>query len=190
MTTIEQLLKSKGHEIFSVSPDDSVYLAIERMSEKGIGALVVLDHDKLVGMLSERDYARKVILQGKSSRQTRVGDIMTTQVICVGPRSTVDECMALLTEKHIRHLPVLQGGKLTGLVSIGDLVKEIISEKDFTIKQLQTTSVADSSPPRISNGRSRGTRLIQSVFPQLELSQNLLYPSAPQKQSTISFIQN
>lgn len=138
MTTIEQLLNSKGHDIFSISPDDSVYLAIERMSEKGIGALVVLDNGRLVGMISERDYARKVILQGRSSRKTRVGDIMTTEVICVRPTSTVDECMALLTEKRIRHLPVLQKGKLTGIVSIGDLVKEILSEKDFTIRQLQS----------------------------------------------------
>lgn len=137
MTTMEQLLNSKGREIYSVSPNDSVYVAIERMSEKGIGALVVLENGRLVGMVSERDYARKVILQGRSSRQTRVGDIMTTEVICVRPTSTVDECMALLTEKHIRHLPVLQGGKLTGIVSIGDLVKEILSEKDFTIRQLQ-----------------------------------------------------
>lgn len=138
MTTIEQLLDSKGHEIYSISPDDSVYLAIERMSGKGVGALVVLENGRLVGMVSERDYARKVILQGRSSRQTRVGDIMTTDVICVRPTSSVDECMALLTEKRIRHLPVLQGGKLTGIVSIGDLVKETLSEKDFTIRQLQS----------------------------------------------------
>lgn len=138
MTTIEQLLDSKGHEIYSVSPEDSVYLAIERMSGKGVGALVVLENGRLVGMVSERDYARKVILQGRSSRQTRVGDIMTTDVICVRPTSTVDECMALLTEKRIRHLPVLQGGMLTGIVSIGDLVKETLSEKDFTIRQLQS----------------------------------------------------
>jgi CBS domain-containing protein len=138
MTTMEQLLESKGRDIFSITPDDSVYLAIERMSEKGVGALVVLENGRLVGMISERDYARKVILQGRSSRQTCVGDIMTTDVICVRPTSTVDECMALLTEKHIRHLPVMQGGKLTGIVSIGDLVKEILSEKDFTIRQLQS----------------------------------------------------
>ena len=138
MATIEQLLDSKGHEIYSISPDDSVYLAIERMSGKGVGALVVLEDGRLVGMVSERDYARKVILQGRSSRQTRVGDIMTTDVICVRPTSSVDECMALLTEKRIRHLPVLQGGKLKGIVSIGDLVKETLSEKDFTIRQLQS----------------------------------------------------
>ncbi|MBI3778668.1 MAG: CBS domain-containing protein [Gammaproteobacteria bacterium] len=138
MVTIGQLLDSKGHGVVSISPHDSVYHAIERLSEHGIGALVVIDNGKLVGMISERDYARKVILQGRSSKQTRVGEIMTTQLVCVGPDSDVDQCMALLTEKRIRHLPVLQDGKLVGIVSIGDLVKEMLSERDFTIKQLET----------------------------------------------------
>jgi CBS domain-containing protein len=114
-----------------------VYDALERMSERGIGALVVLENGRLVGMVSERDYARKVILRGKSSRDTRVRDIMTSQVVCVGPERTVDECMALLTERKVRHLPVLQDGKLIGVVSIGDLVKQILTEKDLMIEQLE-----------------------------------------------------
>jgi CBS domain-containing protein len=137
MCIIAQLLDIKGHGIVSVSPDESVYDALERMSERGIGALVVLENGRLVGMVSERDYARKVILRGKSSRDTRVRDIMTSQVVCVGPERTVDECMALLTERKVRHLPVLQDGKLIGVVSIGDLVKQILTEKDLMIEQLE-----------------------------------------------------
>lgn len=137
MCTIAHLLDIKGHGVISISPEESVYSALELMSERGIGALVVLENGKLIGMISERDYARKVILQGRSSRDTRVRDIMSTQIVCVGPNRSVDECMALLTDKKVRHLPVLQDGKLIGMISIGDLVKQILSEKDFMIEQLE-----------------------------------------------------
>ena len=137
MTTVKQLLDIKGRNILSISPNDSVYAAVERMSENNVGALLVLENGKLVGILSERDYARKVILKGKSSKNTLIREIMTPDVLCVSPETTVEECMALLTESRVRHLPVMDGGKLTGIVSIGDLVKQIISDKDFTIQQLE-----------------------------------------------------
>jgi len=137
MTTVKQLLDIKGRNILSISPNDSVYAAVERMSENNIGALLVIENGQLVGILSERDYARKVILKGKSSKNTLIREIMTPDVLCVSPETTVEECMALLTENRVRHLPVMEGGKLTGIVSIGDLVKQIISDKDFTIQQLE-----------------------------------------------------
>ena len=137
MTTVKQLLDIKGRNILSISPNDSVYAAVERMSENNVGALLVLENGKLVGILSERDYARKVILKGKSSKNTLIREIMTPDVLCVSPETTVDECLALLTESHVRHLPVTDGGKLMGIVSIGDLVKQIISDKEFTIQQLE-----------------------------------------------------
>ena len=137
MTTVKQLLDIKGNKIFSIAPNDSVYAAIERMSENNIGVLLVLENEKLVGILSERDYARKVVLKGKSSKNTLIREIMTPNVLCVSPETTVDECLALLTESRVRHLPVMDGGKLMGIVSIGDLVKQIISDKDFTIQQLE-----------------------------------------------------
>ena len=137
MTTVKQLLDIKGRNILSMSPNDSVYSAVERMSENNIGALLVIENGRLVGILSERDYARKVILKGKSSKNTLIREIMTPDVLCVSPVTTVEECMALLTENRVRHLPVMEGGKLTGIVSIGDLVKQIISDKDFTIQQLE-----------------------------------------------------
>lgn len=138
MTTIARLLESKGHDIWSISPDASVYEAIEMMADKGVGALPVVAGQKLVGIVSERDYARKVILKGKTSRQTPVQDIMTDQVFYVRPEQTVDECMALMTAKRIRHLPVLVDDRLVGIVSIGDLVKSAISEKDVLIQQLES----------------------------------------------------
>jgi CBS domain-containing protein len=137
MTTVKQLLDIKGRNILSISPNDSVYAAVERMSENNVGALLVLENGKLVGILSERDYARKVILKGKSSKNTLIREIMTPDVLCVSPETTVDECLALLTESRVRHLPVTDGGKLMGIVSIGDLVKQIISDKEFTIQQLE-----------------------------------------------------
>ena len=137
MTTVKQLLDYKGHNILSISPNDSVYAAVERMSENNIGALLVIENGQLVGILSERDYARKVILKGKSSKNTLIREIMTPDVLCVSPETTVDECLALLTESRVRHLPVTDGGKLMGIVSIGDLVKQIISDKEFTIQQLE-----------------------------------------------------
>jgi len=139
MKTLSQLLNEKGHQIFHIHPDASVFEAIQQMADKGIGALLVLDDQhQLVGILSERDYARKVILKGRSSKETPVRDIMTREVICASPRQTVEEAMALMTEKRIRHLPVMdKDHRLLGIVSIGDLVKSIIEEQRFIIEQLE-----------------------------------------------------
>lgn len=138
MKTVRQLLQAKGGAIHSVSPDTRVFEALKLMAEKEIGALVVTDGGALAGIMSERDYARKVILHGKSSHDIPVRDIMTSQVVTVTPSQTVDQCMALMTSKRIRHLPVTEAGKLIGLVSIGDLVKEVIAEQEQTIKQLES----------------------------------------------------
>jgi CBS domain-containing protein len=137
MKTARQLIEEKPG-IVSIGPDASVFEALERMAEHDIGALVVLDGQVLVGMLSERDYARKVILLGKSSRDIRVSEIMTPKVVCVGPDQTVDQCMAVMTEKRCRHLPVLEGKRVIGVLSIGDLVKETISDQQFQIAQLES----------------------------------------------------
>ena len=138
MKTVKQLLQGKATGVHTIGPDDPVIEALRRMAEREIGALPVVANGKLAGILSERDYARKVILQGKSSRDTPVREIMTSRVVCVGPQRTVDECMALMTEKRIRHLPVIEHGELIGLLSIGDLVKETISEQQFVIAQLES----------------------------------------------------
>ena len=137
MKTVKQLLDAKGHNVWITAPDASVYEALKLMADKDVGALLVLDAGKLVGIISERDYARKVILKGKFSRDTLVREIMTTQLVYVRPEQTVQECMALMTDRRIRHLPVLAGADLVGLVSIGDLVKAIISEQEFLIQNLQ-----------------------------------------------------
>ena len=137
MISIRQLLERKGSEVWSTSPDASVYEALQLLAEKNIGALVVLREAELVGVVSERDYARKVILHGKTSMKTPVKEIMTEEVITVGTGSTVEEAMALMTDKRIRHLPVVEGGKIVGVVSIGDLVKAIIADQEFTIDQLE-----------------------------------------------------
>ena len=137
MKTIEMLLQSKGSDVWSVEPGDTVYRAIELMEEKGVGALPVVGNGNLVGILSERDYARKVILKGRSSKETRVEDIMTRDLICVDIQRNVEECMAVMTAKKVRHLPVLESGKMVGIVSIGDLVKTIIDEQQFLIEQLE-----------------------------------------------------
>ncbi len=131
------ILKEKGHEIWSVTPEDWVYDAIELMADKHVGALLVISEGKLVGVVSERDYARKVILQGKSSKQTRVEEIMTSPVIHVAPANTVEDCMRVMTDNRIRHLPIVENEKVLGVVSIGDLVKWIISAQDETIHQLK-----------------------------------------------------
>ncbi len=137
MKTVNQILRSKGSQVLSIPPDASVYDALKLMGEKNVGALLVLEQGRLVGIISERDYARKVTLKGKSSLNTPVRDIMTDRVMFVRPEQTVEECMALMTDKHIRHLPVLVGDQVAGIVSIGDLVKASIEEKDFMIKQLE-----------------------------------------------------
>lgn len=143
MKTVKQILQEKGHSIWSITPDTLVYDALKLMAEKEVGALLVLEGRRLVGIISERDYARKGILKGKSSLDTPVKEIMTQKVIYVRPEQTVEECMALVTEKHIRHLPVLEGDELIGVVSIGDLVKADIEAKVFMIKQLENYITGD-----------------------------------------------
>lgn len=137
MKLVKNILAFKGNDIWHIAPDDSVLDGIRMMADKGIGALLVMNNENLVGIISERDYARKVILEGRSSETTPVKDIMTTEVICAKPEQTVEECMLLMTENHIRHLPVKQDEKVVGVLSIGDLVKAIIEEQHFTIKQLE-----------------------------------------------------
>jgi len=138
MKTARQLLAGKGAGVVSIAPDANVLDALKLMAEHDIGALVVLDGQKLVGILSERDYARKVALQGKSSRDTLVREIMTHHVLCVAPTQLVDECMELMTQKRCRHLPVIESKHVIGILSIGDLVKETISEQLETIHQLES----------------------------------------------------
>jgi CBS domain-containing protein len=137
MTTVKQLLEFKGHDVVTIAPDRTVYEALERLAERHIGALLVVENGKLVGLFSERDYARKVVLKGKSSKDTPVRDVMIQDLVCVKPDTSVDECMTLITEERMRHLPVLDKGELVGIVSIGDVVRQIISERDFTIRQLE-----------------------------------------------------
>ena len=139
MKYVRDVLEKKGYDIWSVAPDTPVYKALQLMSEKNCGAVLVLDQETLVGILSERDYARKVILKGKSSKNTPVEEIMSQRVVCIQPDNTIDECMALMTDKRIRHLPVLKDEEtLVGLISIGDVVKEVISEQEFIINQLES----------------------------------------------------
>jgi CBS domain-containing protein len=138
MTTVGRLLGGKGHDLWTVAPDASVYDAIALMAERGIGALPVVEDGRLAGILSERDYARKVILKGRSSKETRVSEIMTSEVVTVAPDQTIDRCMQLMTERRIRHLPVVEDGRLTGMLSIGDVVKYIISDREHTIEKLES----------------------------------------------------
>ena len=137
MKRVKDILDVKGRDIWSIAPDVSVYDAMELMADKEIGSLMVMEGTKLVGIISERDYARKVILQGRSSRTTQVREIMTSRVVYAQPDQNIEECMALVTEKRVRHLPVIDEGQLVGVISIGDLVKSIISEQKFIIEQLE-----------------------------------------------------
>lgn len=138
MNGVAQILRSKPSKVVhSIGPNETVYDAIKKMADESIGALLVMDGERIVGIVSERDYARKVMLAGRSSKETPVSAIMTSQVLCVGLTQTTEECMAIMTENRVRHLPVMDGGRLVGLVSIGDLVKDIISEQQFIIEQLE-----------------------------------------------------
>jgi CBS domain-containing protein len=137
MKRVRDILESKGRDVWSIKPAASVYDAMKLMADKGIGALLVIEGTRVVGIISERDYARKVILQGRSSRTTAVQEIMTSRVVYAEPEQNIEECMALMTEMRIRHLPVMEGGQLRGVISIGDLVKSIIAEQKFIIEQLE-----------------------------------------------------
>ena len=139
MTTVRQILahKPEPEAVFSVAPESTVFDALHLMSEKNVGAVVVLEGDRLVGILSERDYARKVALHGKSSRDMPIREIMTSRVLCIELAQTADQCMALMTDKRVRHLPVLEGARLVGVISIGDVVRAIVKEQQFTIEQLE-----------------------------------------------------
>ena len=137
MGAVHQILRAKGNNIFSIEPGTTVYRALEIMQEKNVSSLVIVENEKLIGIFTERDYARKVILKGKSSRETPVGDIMTENLITVTPDNTIDHCMQLMTGKFIRHLPVVENDKLIGLVSIGDLVKYKIEEQKFIIENME-----------------------------------------------------
>jgi CBS domain-containing protein len=137
MQTVGQLLKVKGTEVFSVTPQDSVLHAIEVMATRHVGALLVMNQGSLLGIISERDYARKVILKNRSSHDTPVGDIMSSPAISVTPEETVHHCMEIMTERRFRHLPVVKGGRVVGMLSIGDLVKAVIQEQTEHIEQLE-----------------------------------------------------
>lgn len=137
MGTVRHILQKKGNRVISISPDSSVYSALEKMVAQNVGALIVMDQSKFAGIFTERDYARKVILKGKASRDTLVREIMSEQPVVVSPDTTIDQCMALMTEKYIRHLPVMENQQLVGLVSIGDIVKSMIDEQKRIIKDLE-----------------------------------------------------
>ncbi len=141
MKTIRSLLKEKGNAVWSTTPEASVFEALRLMAEKDVGALVVLDGEKLAGIFSERDYARKVILRGRSSKEMKVKEIMTTEVVTVKPTHTITEALAVMARKHIRHLPVLEEGQLIGVVSIGDVVQSIISEQENNLQRLEDAMI-------------------------------------------------
>ncbi len=144
MTTVRQVLQAKGWEVWSISPEATMYEALQLMAEKNVGALVVLDDGKLVGIFTERDYARKVALRGRSCTDTRVREVMTPRVIYVHPDQTVEDCMAVMTKQHIRHLPVLEEGELVGLISIRDVIEAILAEREFLIEQLESYITSSS----------------------------------------------
>ena len=137
MKRVKDVLEVKGNDVWSIEPGASVYEAMKLMADKEVGALMVIEGTELVGIISERDYARKVILEGRSSRTTQVREIMTSRVVCAEPEQNIEECMVVMTERRVRHLPVIDGGRLIGVISIGDLVKSIITEQRFIIEQLE-----------------------------------------------------
>jgi CBS domain-containing protein len=137
MHTVKELLREKGHQVWTIAPKATVYEALELMAAKNIGSLVVVENGDVAGVFTERDYARKVILKGRSSKTTTVAELMTTDVLYVSPEDTIENCMALMTDKRLRHLPVMEDSKLAGVVSIGDIVRVIISEREFTIRELE-----------------------------------------------------
>ena len=137
MKTIRELLDEKGRQVWSIASTVSVYDALALMAEKNIGAVTVTDDERLVGIFSERDFTRDVVLQGRAAKETRVSEVMTGRPVCVAPEQTVEECLALMTDKRVRHLPVVEQDSVVGLVSIGDAVKAVISEQQFTIEQLE-----------------------------------------------------
>jgi CBS domain-containing protein len=137
MTSVDRILDQKGRQVWSIHPGDTVYDAIKMMADKNVGSLVVLEGTKMVGIVTERHYARNVFLKGRASPQTQVGEIMERNVVCVEPEQSIEECMAIMSAKRVRHLPVIRDGELFGIVSIGDLVKGIISDREFVIEQLE-----------------------------------------------------
>ncbi len=137
MKTVRQVLGGKGHTVHTIAPAALVFEALQKMADDNVGALVVVEEGEVVGIFSERDYARKVILQGKSSRETPVRDVMSRRVVCVSSQQRMDSCMALMTEERVRHLPVLENEQLSGIISIGDVVKAIIEDQQFTIEELE-----------------------------------------------------
>lgn len=143
MKSVAQLLRAKGTAIHWVPPDTSVFDCLALFAQKEIGSVLVFEGERLVGIFTERDYARKVVLHGKSSKDLKVHEVMTTEVLWVGPERTNEECMALMTEKRLRHLPVMKDGKVLGIISIGDLVKDIIAEQQFVIGQLERYIVGE-----------------------------------------------
>lgn len=137
MTTVREILQSKSPEVWHIGPDDTVFQALERMAEKDVGALLVLENERAVGLFSERDYARNLVLRGKSSKDTPVRELMSSPVLYVRPEQSIEDCMSLMTRKRVRHLPVFEGKELVGIVTIGDVVRRLISEKDDTIDHLE-----------------------------------------------------
>lgn len=152
MQLISQVLQAKGHDIWSIAPDATVLDALKLMAEKNIGALLVIENGELVGIMSERDYARKVVLEGKASKDTPVRDIMSARVLYIRPDQTIEDCMALMINKKIRHLPVMREGKVIGVLSIGDVVKAVISEKEYIIEQLENYITDSYYTPREKTG--------------------------------------
>jgi len=137
MYTVRHLLQEKGSQVWSIAPQATVYEALQLMADKNVGAVLVMESGNVAGMFTERDYARKVALHGRSSKTTSVGELMTQEVLYVGPDDTIENCMAIMTDKRLRHLVVMDGGNLAGIVSIGDVVKAIISDREFTIRELE-----------------------------------------------------